>query len=141
MYDINTLARLNAEAVEAAKSENDGELPQPFVFASFEQLRDYEHWGKRGITFPLVGDEDPSGWEHYGVTWFVSTWVKVIDDYSVRRGPAWSLAQVASEIEHNLCEYDEDELSNFGFAIIESGPFQCHLGVYYRKHEDDVAPV
>ena len=110
MWSLQTIDYLNQQAARKARRGKK----EPFV-PVLDQIAAFPPF-----PFPHLGPYVPAGWERAEETWFVdsSGWGKPGE-------PALSVEQFGDE----LRQYVNDN-PDHGFAIVESGQFQCYVGAY-----------
>ena len=114
MMGLSMISHLCKEAEKKAKKNK----VVPLVLAEPE---DVDNLGSHGYTIPNLGDHRPKGWK------LVDHWLCDGTGLGGPNEPALTQRQLKERMKQKLAEGKE-----YGYAVIEQGPFQVTLGVFEK---------
>lgn len=121
MWGLRELHRINEEAGQRNLKKGRG----PHVISSLDEIDKMPPF-----PFPQLGCiQDPPGWKYNDVHWQCD---------KSGRGDSLSYGSdgLKRKIKEYLHEIHENDWCNYGFAIVEEGPFQLVIGVFEREVAD-----
>lgn len=117
MMSLSEIIRLNKEASKKVKK-----TVVPYCFPTERHIVNQDTFA-----FPYLGDKVPKGWE-------LLEDPKPLFADSTGVGLLSEPALTHSQLEQRLLEIYRDH-PEYGYAIIESGPFQVYIGVFKRHYK------
>lgn len=115
MMGIETIRQMNSERAMRAREEG----LEPYVFDGVGEIDALTQF-----PFPHIGSHRPEGWSVREKTLFADS-----SGFGAPDEPALTPAQLKDELRRLV----EAHGSDVGFAIIEAGQFQVHIGVFDRE--------
>jgi hypothetical protein len=133
MMSLSAIRDLSREA--AAKAAKENKVPLVLDEHDLKDLREKGTLTKGGGGIPFIGDNVPDGWERVNV-WEDDDWPErskyeyegsgcyMVDTsgYGSPEEPALTVSQMGEIFK-----------PGFGYALVESGQFQGHIGVFQKK--------
>lgn len=120
MWGLETIRRMNAEAGTAAR----GKRKLPRVFRSMEDIKGAFTGETKGLV--SLGDYVPLGWELLDIP--APLFVRKTGGEENDGGSAMSHGRFKTRLEELFAEHPD-----YGYAVIEQGPFQFYVGVFKKK--------